>query len=121
MTTRKTLSSKSIDSDTIYNQSGDKIGKVKDLMINTKKGTVEYVVVSFGGILGVGDKYFSVPWNLLKIDQHKKQVCLDVDETILKDVEGFDKNNWPDELDKEIEKKWRLISQASDKKSCATQ
>ena len=37
------------------------VGKIEDLVISPRTGEVRYAVLSFGGILGIGDKYFAVP------------------------------------------------------------
>jgi hypothetical protein len=53
-------------------------------------------VLSFGGILGLGEKLFAVPWEYLSIDTVNKRFLLDVDKAQLKQAPGFDKDNWPD-------------------------
>ena len=49
-----------------------------------------------GGFLGLGDKYFAVPWDALQLTEDQKAVVLDVSKKDLKQAPGFDKNNWPD-------------------------
>ena len=49
MTYHTTLSSSSLCKDDIKNATGEKIGSVKDIMIDTETGQVEYYVVSVGG------------------------------------------------------------------------
>ena len=75
---------------------GKKLGGIKDLVIDPEEGGVEYAVLEFGGFAGIGDKYFAVPWEALKLDQTNKKLSLDVHKKELKDAPGFDKNNWPD-------------------------
>ena len=55
------LSSSSFAGPDVKNLVGENLGEVKELMINTNTGKVEYAVLSFGGFLGMGDKYFAVP------------------------------------------------------------
>jgi hypothetical protein len=57
-------------------------------------------VLSFGGVLGMGDKLFAVPWKALTLDTANKRFTLDVAKAKLKDAPGFDKNNWPAMADK---------------------
>lgn len=52
-------------------------------------------MLDFGGIVGIGDKYFAVPWEALQLDLSKKKIMLDVSKKDLKQAPGFDKNNWP--------------------------
>lgn len=79
--------------------SGDDLGNIKDIMIDTDTGRVEYYVLSFGGFLGLGDKYFAVPPEAISVDRENECVILSADEEKLKDAPGFDKNEWPDMAD----------------------
>jgi PRC-barrel domain len=40
----------------------------KDVMIDKLSGKVAYAIMSFGGFLGVGERYHPLPWNTLKYD-----------------------------------------------------
>ena len=45
----------------VTNLEGKDLGEIKDLVINWRSGGyIEYAVLSFGGFLGLGDKYFAV-------------------------------------------------------------
>lgn len=96
MTKRLTLSASSLTGDNIENLAGESLGHVKELMIDVITGKVAYVVVSFGGFLGMGDKLFAIPFSKFKVDETKKIFVLDVEKDLLKSTPGFDKNNWPD-------------------------
>lgn len=93
------LSSSSIASDDVKNREGENLGDIKDLMIDTQTGQIEYAVLSFGGFLGMGDKYFAVPWSALKVDREDECLILNVSKERLKNAPGFDKDNWPDMAD----------------------
>jgi sporulation protein YlmC with PRC-barrel domain len=76
---------------------GKDLGDIKELVVNWRDGGyVEYAVLSFGGFLGLGDKYFAVPWGALTLSGDKKHFILNVKEESLKNAPGFDKDNWPD-------------------------
>ena len=49
----------------VYNKAGDHIGHVKDLSIDRITGNTKYVIVSFGGFLGIGERFHPLPWSLL--------------------------------------------------------
>jgi len=85
--------SKLIGTDVI-DAKGEKLGDIKDIVLDRRRGDVAYAVVGFGGTLGVGDKYFAIPWQALKPREDK--LVLNVDREKLKDAPGFDKDNWPD-------------------------
>ncbi len=75
---------------------GEKLGDIKELVINPETGQVVYAVVSYGGVLGMGDKLFAVPWSALHWTTDKEYYGLNVDKATLKKAPGFDKNQWPD-------------------------
>jgi len=79
----------------VYNLSNEKLGSVQDIMLDVPRGRIAYAVLSRGGILGMGDKLFAIPWNALTLDTQRKCFLLDIDEQRMKDAEGFDKDNWP--------------------------
>lgn len=93
------LSSTSITGTNVTNAKGENLGEVKDLMIDTSSGTVNYAVLSFGGFLGLGDKYFAVPFEAFSVNETTETFVLNVDKETLKNAPGFDKDNWPKSSD----------------------
>lgn len=86
--------SKLIGADVIDTQ-GKKIGDVKDVVLDKSRGQVAYAVVSFGGALGLGSKYFAIPWKSLQPNPDNDKLVLNVDREKLKNAPGFDKDHWP--------------------------
>ncbi|HZS11202.1 MAG TPA: PRC-barrel domain-containing protein [Nitrospirales bacterium] len=78
---------------------GKKLGSIKDLVLDND-GEIQYAVLDFGGFLGIGDKYFAVPWDALDVGKDKGRLALDVTKKDLKQAPGFDKNHWPDFSDR---------------------
>ncbi len=93
------LSSSSITGDSVKNRAGEDLGNIQELMIDVSSGKIEYAVLSFGGILGLGDKYFAIPFNQLEVDHKNKCMILNADKERLKDAPGFDKDHWPNFAD----------------------
>ncbi|APC91800.1 MULTISPECIES: PRC-barrel domain-containing protein [Francisella] len=80
----------------VVNYKGENLGKVKEIMINPNTGKVAYVVVSYGGFLGMGDKLFAFPIKAFNIDTANAQFKLRKSKEELEEAPGFDKNNWPE-------------------------
>jgi len=89
------LTATSIIGDNVENYAGEDLGKIKDIMIDVRRGVIEYVVVEFGGFLGVGEKYFAVPFEALELKAGKQVYLLNKDKAFLKSAPGFDKEHWP--------------------------
>jgi sporulation protein YlmC with PRC-barrel domain len=92
----------------IYGAANEKLGKVEDLVLDPSSGKIRYAVLSFGEILGMGGKYFAVPWNDVRVlykgatsaGTQKIVYCsVDVSKEALKNAPGFDKNQWPNFAD----------------------
>ena len=93
------LRTKDINGDSVKNTAGENLGKIEELVIDVNSGRVAYAVLSFGGILKMGNKLFAIPWEALQMDAQNKQFILNVDKGRLENATGFDKDKWPDMAD----------------------
>lgn len=98
------LSASSLSSDDVYNPKDEKLGSIKELMLDIESGKIRYAVLSFGGFLSLGEKLFAVPWSALTVDTENKRIVMDTDEERLKNAPGFDSDNWPNMADSTWEK-----------------
>jgi|HubBroStandDraft_6_1064221.scaffolds.fasta_scaffold1251929_1 hypothetical protein len=90
---------KSIVGMRVLNNQREDLGKIEDIVVDTRDNRVNYAILSFGGLLGMGDKHFAIPWQALAFDLSQKVAVLNVDRDRLAHAPGFDKNNWPDVAD----------------------
>jgi len=84
---------------TVQNDRGENLGEIKDLVIDPDRNRVAYVVMTFGGFLGFGDKLFAIPAGVLQMPGTGGYAVLTVDKDRLKGATGFDKNQWPNLAD----------------------
>jgi sporulation protein YlmC with PRC-barrel domain len=96
MPVRNLITASQLIGENVINSRDEDIGKIKEILLNLRTGKIAYVVLSFGGFLGMGDKLFAIPFQLMKIDPKKEYVILDIDKSKLKNAPGFDKQHWPD-------------------------
>lgn len=89
------LSAGTLKGTSVTNSQGEDLGEVEEIMLDLQNGRVAYAVLSFGGLLGMGDKLFAIPWEALEIDQKKEKVVTNITKEKLKNAPGFDKDNWP--------------------------
>ena len=94
--TTTALSAGTITGDNARNPAGDKLGHIEELVIDLESGRVLYAVLASGGFLGMGDKYFAIPWDLLTVDTDSHEVVVDVSKETLRNAPGFDKDSWPE-------------------------
>ncbi len=93
------MAAETLQGDDVVNLQGDKLGSIEDIMLDVRSGRVAYAVLSFGGILGMGDKLFAIPWGALTLDADRKCFVLDVPKDRLQNAPGFDKDHWPSMAD----------------------
>jgi sporulation protein YlmC with PRC-barrel domain len=68
--TRAILASKVKGTD-VYNNAGESIGHVEDVVLDKKSDRIMFAVIGFGGVLGLGEKYAPVPWSVLDYQKDK--------------------------------------------------
>lgn len=73
----------------IFNTYGDKIGNVEDFSIEKTTGKVRYALMSFGGFLGIGEKFHPLPWNVLKYDTERDGYVIGLTKEELADAPSF--------------------------------
>lgn len=82
----------------VFNDQGEELGKIDDVAIYGN-GQIAYAVLSYGGVLGVGDKLFAIPWSLLRAkhqgDESNLRLAINIEKDRLKSAPGFDKDHWP--------------------------
>lgn len=80
----------------VKNHQNEDLGKIKAIMLDKFNGQVAYVVLSYGGFLGMGDKLFALPWDIFAYAPTEDCFKISLDKEKLKNSPGFAKDNWPD-------------------------
>ena len=83
----------------VKNSKGEDLGKIEDLVVDTQSGKIRYAALANGGVLGMGEKYFAVPWNSFRLERgaarNRDFLVLNILPDDLKNATGFDKDHWP--------------------------
>jgi hypothetical protein len=82
------ISSDKVEGTAVYNREGEKLGSIHTLMIDKMSGKVAYAVMSFGGFLGIGDRYHPLPWDVLTYDTGQGGYVVDRDRSMLTRTPG---------------------------------
>src|SRR5262245_58356979 len=75
----------------VFSPDGQRIGHVDDLSIERLSGKAIYAVMSFGGFLGIGEKFHPLPWSLLDYDVDKGGYVVPLDRAALAKAPHFDR------------------------------
>ena len=52
----------------VINLEDENLGKIEDIILDKISGQAKYVILSCGGILGFGNKFYAVPWKAINYD-----------------------------------------------------
>ena len=61
-----------VDGTPVFNPAGEKLGTIADIMVDKVSGKVVYALMSFDGFLGIGERFFPLPWSVLAYDVEKR-------------------------------------------------
>jgi sporulation protein YlmC with PRC-barrel domain len=105
------MTANTLEGDDVLNRQGDTLGEVKEIMIDVPRGRVAYAVMASGGFLGLGERFFAVPWSALTLDPDRECFVMDADKERFEHAPGFDKDHWPssaefDTLQGQIDTYW---------------
>ncbi|OPH81307.1 PRC-barrel domain-containing protein [Nitrobacter vulgaris] len=76
--------SRKLSGKTVYGAEGKKIGSIKHVMVDEKKGEIAHAVLGIGGLFGIGNARYMVPWNVLRYDADLGAYSSDISENRLK-------------------------------------
>jgi len=94
-TSSDVISSDRVEGTKVYNQTGEKLGSIDDLMIDKASGKVRYAVLEFGGFLGVGSDRYPLPWDVLKYDTSMEGYVVPIDKSTLEGAPRYPADDVP--------------------------
>ena len=97
---------KVLDTD-VYNPRGEKLGTVEDIMIDKVSGKAIYAIMSFGGFLGIGEKYHPLPWSTLNYDDRKSGYVVNLDKKMLERAPTYDMDedfHWTPDYGRQVDR-----------------
>ena len=89
------IASDKVENTPVFNREGEKLGTIKNFMVGKRNGRVEYAVLSFGGLFGMGERFHPLPWNTLDYDTDKEGFVVDIDKEQLKSGPSFEPGQQP--------------------------
>lgn len=80
----------------VFNAGGDRIGQIEDVAIGKLDGQVAYAILSFGGFLGIGEKYHPLPWLMLNYDTARNGFVVSMTKEELTSAPSYSKDDLAD-------------------------
>lgn len=81
---------------TVFGRDGRKLGSLHSFIVDKPTGRLAFAVLSFGGFLGLGQKYHPVPWTLLAYDGDRDGFVLDIDKAMLEGSPSYRPDDAPE-------------------------
>lgn len=96
--THTLISSSKVEGTNVYSPDGEHVGSVDSFMVDKFSGKVSYAVMSFGGFLGIGERYHALPWDTLTYDTNVGGYVVNVTRDQLEGGPSFgrDEEPWTD-------------------------
>lgn len=70
----------------VKNPQGEDLGEIQELMIDPKSGRIVHALLSFGGVLGVGQKQVAIPWETFKMGLGQEEFVVELSKEQLQNV-----------------------------------
>ncbi len=79
----------------IVGSDGEDLGSIEDFVVDIEKGRIIYAAMGRGGVLGIGQDLFAIPFDALTFEPDEEQARIDATEAEFEDREGFPGDQWP--------------------------
>ncbi|MBC7772004.1 MAG: PRC-barrel domain-containing protein [Pyrinomonadaceae bacterium] len=83
-----------IKGQTLLSDEGSELGTIKDVILDCTTGRIAFSSVSFGGVLGFGDKMVLIPWELFRVNAEGKVYATTLDPEMVKASPRVDHDDW---------------------------
>jgi sporulation protein YlmC with PRC-barrel domain len=93
--TGRLIASNKVEGTAVYGRRGDRLGTIYNFMVDKYSGQVEYAVMSYGGFLGMGQRYYPLPWRILSYDTRQGGYRIDMSERDLERAPSFGRDDEP--------------------------
>ena len=103
------IASDRVDGTTVYDREGTKLGTVRKMMIEKRSGTVRHVILGYGGLFGMGEENFPLPWDALEYDEKRDGYVSRIDNDRMRsnDAPRYGQNDEP-EWNEDYQRRIRL-------------
>jgi sporulation protein YlmC with PRC-barrel domain len=85
------LNANSLIGNTVVDNRGKELGTVKDLLIDQQSGTINFIILSyggtFGGTLGINAENFSIPWKQVTLIKRDEELVVEVADVVLQETQ----------------------------------
>ena len=89
------IASNKVEGTAVYGRDGERLGSIYNFMVDKFSGKVEYAVMAYGGMMGLGERYYPLPWRALSYDTRAGGYRIGLSRNDLKSAPSFDRATEP--------------------------
>lgn len=93
--TEQLIASNKVEGTPVYGREGERLGTIYNFMVDKFSGQVEYAVLSYGGFLGMGQRYYPLPWRILSYDTREGGYRVNLDYRDMERAPSFGRDDEP--------------------------
>ena len=93
--TSRLIASNKVEGTAVYGREGERLGTIYNFMVDKYSGQVEYAVMRYGGFLGMGQRYYPLPWRILTYDTREGGYRINLTDRDMQRAPSFDRNEEP--------------------------
>ncbi len=90
------IASDRVEGTTVYDRAGEKLGTVRKFMVGKRSGRVDFAILGFGGLFGVAERHYPLPWDMLTYNPDKGGYVVDLDKDQIDNAPYFEGENAPE-------------------------
>jgi hypothetical protein len=78
------IRAKKVIGTSVKDRAGKKLGEIEGIVLDKQSNNIMFAIVSFGGFLGMAEKYHPLPWPTLDYDEHQNSYIVSATEEQLR-------------------------------------
>jgi hypothetical protein len=94
--TSRLIPSNKVEGTPVYSRDRHRLGTVYNFMVDKVSGQVEYAVLRYGGFMGMGQRYYPLPWRVLTYHRDAGGYVIDMSARDFESAPSFDRTDEPE-------------------------
>jgi hypothetical protein len=78
------IRAKKVIGTSVKDRAGKKLGEIEDIVLDKQSNNIMFAIVSFGGFLGMAEKYHPLPWPTLDYNERENSYIVSATEDQLR-------------------------------------
>jgi len=93
--TGRLIASNKVEGTSVFGRGGERLGTIYNFMVDKYSGQVEYAVMRYGGFLGMGQRFYPLPWRILSYDTSEGGYRIELSDRDMERAPSFGRDDEP--------------------------